>query len=85
MNTRLEILNRIHKVAKDTVKDFPLNITLTEDMKLTEDLNIDSLDKVEIWLGIEEEFIISIPDDDIKKLETMKDAVDLVIKYTEKK
>lgn len=51
-------------------------ITLDSDFEL--DLNLDSLDIVEILMAIEDEFNITISDDDIQKLKTVKDAVEYI-------
>ncbi len=40
-----------------------------------EDLGADSLDTVELVMALEEEFGISIPDDDVNNLKTVGDAV----------
>jgi acyl carrier protein len=45
---------------------------------LMEDLGIDSLDVVEIIMAVEEEFGITVPDDDIGKIKTVQDIVDYV-------
>ena len=42
-----------------------------------DDLGADSLDQVELIMAMEEEFDISIPDEDAEKIATVKDAVDL--------
>ncbi len=52
---------------------------ITENTNIQEDLGADSLDIVEIIMDIENEFGISIPDEDIVKLKTMSEA----IKYIE--
>ncbi len=52
--------------------------TITDDSKFIEDLFADSLDIVELAMAAEYEFGISIEDDEVDKLETFKDAVDLV-------
>jgi acyl carrier protein len=50
--------------------------SLTLDAKL-EDLNIESLDMVQILFGIEEAFDVYVPqDDDNFKLDTMRDVVE---------
>ncbi|MEQ8696613.1 MAG: phosphopantetheine-binding protein [Bauldia litoralis] len=50
--------------------------SLTLDAKL-EDLDIESLDMVQILFGIEETFDVYVPQDDESfKLETMRDVVD---------
>ena len=52
---------------------------ITEETNIQEDLGADSLDIVEIIMDIENEFGISIPDEDIVKFKTIGDA----IKYIE--
>jgi acyl carrier protein len=44
---------------------------ITENAHLSRDLNIDSLDFVDMVLRIEDEFQISIPDQDYPKLDTV--------------
>jgi len=51
---------------------------ITEDSKLVDDLNADSLDLVEIVMGLEEEFNIEIPDEDAEKITGMRDAVEYI-------
>jgi acyl carrier protein len=45
-----------------------------------EDLGEDSLDQVELIMAMEEEFDISIPDEDAEKIATVKDALDYIKK-----
>ena len=45
-----------------------------------EDLGADSLDIVELIMGIEEEFDIEIPDEDAEKLTTVGEALEYVKK-----
>jgi acyl carrier protein len=42
------------------------------------DLDLDSLDTVELSLGLEERFGIEIPDEDLEDLVTVQDAVRLI-------
>ncbi len=53
--------------------------TETDDVQLdksfTEDLDIDSLSMVEIVVACEEKFGVTIPDDEVKNLKTVGDAV----------
>jgi acyl carrier protein len=50
-----------------------------EDIQLeksfTDDLDVDSLSMVEVVVAAEERFGVSIPDDDVKNLKTVGDAV----------
>ncbi|HEX2058033.1 MAG TPA: phosphopantetheine-binding protein [Actinomycetota bacterium] len=51
---------------------------VTPDAELLRDLDLDSLDTMELTLGLEERFGIEIPDADLEGLVTVADAVDLV-------
>ena len=51
---------------------------ITEESKLVEDLGADSLDTVEMLMAFEEEFGISIPDEEAMKIKTVKDIVDII-------
>ena len=51
---------------------------VTEEKSFVEDLGADSLDIVELIMGIEDEFGIEIPDEDAEKLTSVGEA----IKYT---
>jgi len=42
------------------------------------DLNADSLDTVELVMEFEDEFEVTIPDDDYEKIRTVGDAVDYI-------
>ncbi len=45
-----------------------------------DDLGADSLDQVELIMAMEEEFDVSIPDEDAEKIGTVKNAIDYVNK-----
>ncbi|RLC28120.1 MAG: acyl carrier protein [Deltaproteobacteria bacterium] len=45
-----------------------------------DDLGADSLDQVELIMAMEEEFDISIPDDDAEKIGTVQNAVEYIKK-----
>jgi len=51
---------------------------VTMDANLVDDLNIDSLDVVELIMAIEEEFGIEIPEEDVEKVTTVGSMVDYV-------
>ena len=56
----------------------------TEDVKLeksfTDDLDIDSISMMTIVVNAEKKFDVKIPDDDVKDLETVQNAVDYIVK-----
>ena len=49
------------------------------------DLNADSLDTVELVMELEDEFNLSIPDEDAEKLRTVGEAIDYIQKHVEGK
>ena len=52
---------------------------VTADKRIKEDLGADSLDVVELIMGIEEEFGVSVPDEAAEQIKTVGD----LIKYVE--
>ncbi|MDR3708514.1 MAG: acyl carrier protein [Capsulimonadaceae bacterium] len=51
---------------------------VTPQASFVEDLGADSLDVVELIMGLEEEFDIEIPDEDAEKIATVQDAVSYI-------
>jgi len=49
-----------------------------EDSAFVDDLGADSLDIVELVMALEEEFGVSIPDEQAEKIKTVGDAVDFI-------
>jgi acyl carrier protein len=45
-----------------------------------DDLGADSLDQVELIMAMEEEFDLSIPDEDAEKIATVQDVIDYIKK-----
>ena len=66
---RTQLAELVNDVAGVPVEDVQL------DKSFTEDLDVDSLAMVEIIVGCEEKFGVTIPDEDSKKLKTVGDAV----------
>jgi acyl carrier protein len=66
-----EILDEIAGVAAADV---------TPEKSFTEDLDLDSLTMVEVATAAEDKFDVKIPDDDLKDLKTVQNAVDYVRK-----
>ena len=53
--------------------------------KFGDDLDADSLDLVELVMGLEERFDISVPEEDLENVGTVGQAVDLVLGKVEAK
>jgi len=54
---------------------------VTPSASFTDDLGADSLDQVELVMALEEEFGLSISDEDTERILTMQDAIDYVDKH----
>ncbi len=54
---------------------------ITMEASLNEDLNIDSLDAVELVMAIEEQCGVKIPDTELSNLRTVGDIVAAIAKY----
>ncbi|HEY5113425.1 MAG TPA: acyl carrier protein [Coriobacteriia bacterium] len=52
---------------------------VAEDASFVDDLGADSLDIVELVMALEEEFGVSIPDEQAEKIKTVGDAVDFIV------
>lgn len=73
------VLDQIKEILKDTMDIDESKITL--DAKLKEDLELDSLDSVELIMSAEEEFGIEIPDEDVMNFKTVNDIVNYIEKH----
>lgn len=71
-----EVLNKI----KEIVPKFGVNPDDVKNESTLEDLDMDSLDVVEIMQAIEDDLGIRVPDEDLEELTTIGDAVDAVVK-----
>jgi acyl carrier protein len=74
---RDEALSALREVAVEVLSVEP--DVVTEDARFKEDLDADSLDLVELVMGLEERFDISVPEDDLDGVTTVGHAVDLVL------
>ena len=70
------VLDQIKEILKDTMDIDESKITL--DAKIKEDLELDSLDSVELIMSAEEEFGIEIPDEDVMNFKTVNDIVNYI-------
>ena len=71
-NLTNEICVAIAKQVRKPVAEVTVN------KKLKEDLNADSLDLVELMMNLEEEYHITIADEDLVKMQTIGDVVNYI-------
>ena len=74
---RAEALAALREVAVEVLSVEP--DAVVEDARFKEDLDADSLDLVELVMGLEERFDIEVPEDDLEDVTTVGQAVDLVL------
>ena len=76
--TNEEITRKVIELAADQVGVDPA--TVTPDTHFINDLNYDSLDRVEFTMDAEDEFEMQVPDDDAEKFQTVGQVIDYVEK-----
>ncbi len=70
------IEERVTKIVCDQMGTTPDKIT--KETSFINDLGADSLDTVELVMEFEDEFEISIPDEDAEKIQTVGNAIDYI-------
>ena len=69
-------MNTLEKVQELIAKQLNIPVdTVTIDKEIVKDLGADSLDVVELLMNLEEEYSVSIPDDEAIKIKTVGDIV----------
>jgi acyl carrier protein len=58
---------------------------VTRNTRFIDDIGADSLDIVELVMELEEEFEITIPDEEAEKIKTVGEAIDYIQKELDKK
>ncbi len=57
---------------------------ITRETSFVNDLNADSLDTVELVMEFEDEFELSIPDEEAEKIQTVGQAIDYIREHMKK-
>ena len=73
MSTREEIAAGLAEILEEVAGVNPDDVA--EEKSFTDDLDVDSLSMVEVVVACEEKFGVSIPDEEVKNLKTVGDAV----------
>lgn len=54
--------------------------TITRGTSFVDDLNVDSLDTIELVMDFEDEFEVTIPEEDVERLHTVGSVIDFIAK-----
>ncbi len=69
----------IEKVKEALAEQLNLKVeNIKDDANILEDLGADSLDVIEMLMNLETEFGITIPDDKISQVKTVKEVAELI-------
>ena len=74
MPTSEEISETVKEIFQKTLKIEPENIKPETNLK--DDLNLDSLDMIEVVYEVEDHFDVQIPEESIKEIRTFQQVVD---------
>ena len=83
--------NKVVALTKDEIREKVVKIVseqmgvdegeITDDTSFVNDLNADSLDTVELVMEFEDQFELSIPDEEAEKIQTVGAAVEYIHKH----
>jgi len=76
MANEQEILSGLPEIVNE-IAGVPL-ADIQPEKSFTDDLDVDSLSMVEVVVAAEEKFGVTIPDDEVKNLKTVGDAVSFI-------
>ncbi|NLC26374.1 MAG: acyl carrier protein [Fastidiosipila sp.] len=74
--TKKEIFEHVQELLADQLSIESETIEMSSNF--IDDLNADSLDIVELIMTLEQEFNLSIPDEEAERIRTVGDAVDFI-------
>ncbi len=77
MPTEQEVLDKVTAIVSEQMGVDKSEIK--KETSFANDLNADSLDTVELVMEFEDEFDMSIPDEEAEKIQTVGDAVDFIM------
>jgi acyl carrier protein len=75
--TQQDVLAGLAQIVNQIAGVAPTDVTM--DKTFTDDLDVDSISMVEIATIAEDEFHVRIPDEDLKDLRTVGDAVNYIV------
>ena len=83
MPTEAEIEDKVSQIVSEQMGIDKSE--LTRETSFVDDLNADSLDTVELVMEFEDEFEMSIPDEEAEKIRTIGQAINYIIEHSNQK
>ena len=83
MPTEAEIEEKVYQIVSEQMGIDKSE--LAKETSFVDDLNADSLDTVELVMEFEDEFEMSIPDEEAEKIRTVGQAINHIIEHTKQK
>jgi acyl carrier protein len=80
---RTEILAKLEPIIKTYITQPDVVSTITDETHLLRDLKINSAHLIDIVLDVEAAFNISITDDEVEKMDTVGNSIELISKKVE--
>lgn len=78
-DTKMTNRQEVFEAIRDHLSGRGVDATaVVPEAELLRDLDLDSLDTMELTLGLEEKFSVEIPDAELEGLVTVADAIDLI-------
>ncbi len=83
MPTEAEIQEKVSQIVSEEL-GFDKS-ELTRETSFVDDLNADSLDTIELVMEFEDEFEITIPDEEAEKIQTIGQVIDYIVEHAKQK
>ncbi len=83
MPTEAEIEEKVYQIVSEQMGIDKSE--LARDTSFVDDLNADSLDTVELVMEFEDEFELSIPDEEAEKIRTIGQTIDYIVEHRKEK
>ncbi|MBW2621947.1 MAG: acyl carrier protein [Deltaproteobacteria bacterium] len=77
----MDFIEKVKEIIVEQLSVEPADVV--PEASFIDDLGADSLDLVEMIMALEEEFDISIADEDAEKIKTVQAAIDFIKKHSE--
>ncbi len=83
MPTEAEIEEKVYQIVSEQMGID--RSELVRDTSFVDDLNADSLDTVELVMEFEDEFEMSIPDEEAEKIRTIGQTIEYIVEHRKEK